>query len=253
MPFQPTDISGCQGWWDGSQLGLADGASVSSWTDLSGFGRHLTPGSAPIAKQAIQNGLDIVRFDSGADRRLRNTDAIFRSASWTIFAVFAWGSTGQVNQQGVLCCRNLTFTGGYQLTRESGGQDRYSLEGGTMTDANANGVWVIRSIDNEATADTQFYLENGFIEDQDTINHSWSGSGSPAFTVGRKWSNTSAASGGLFDAGEIIHYDRQLSAGEKTTVFNYLGPKWLIPVASPARSVRRRPISQEAVMRVANW
>lgn len=63
----PTDIAGCILWLDASQLALADDAPVATWPDLSANGFDATqadPGSRPVCKTAVQNGLRVVRFDS---------------------------------------------------------------------------------------------------------------------------------------------------------------------------------------------
>lgn len=61
--------TGLDGWWKADILGLADGAAVNSWTDSSGVGNHAVPGTAPIYKTNIKNGLSVVRFD-GATQQL---------------------------------------------------------------------------------------------------------------------------------------------------------------------------------------
>ncbi len=66
IAFSPSSLTNLQ-WW-GEDLPLADAASVSSWTDLSGAAHHLTDSTGsrkPICKTGILNGLSVVRF-SGA-------------------------------------------------------------------------------------------------------------------------------------------------------------------------------------------
>ena len=45
---RPTDLANCGLWLDASQLALADGAAVASWTDLSGNARHATQATAVV-------------------------------------------------------------------------------------------------------------------------------------------------------------------------------------------------------------
>ena len=62
--FSPLDLANLTVWLDASQLGLADGAGVSPWTDLSGNGNHgsIVGTPAPVLKTATLNGLSVVRF-----------------------------------------------------------------------------------------------------------------------------------------------------------------------------------------------
>jgi hypothetical protein len=81
--FSPTDITGLYAWYDADQLGLADNDPVSSWTDESGGGRHLT-GTAPTFKTGIQVGKPGVLFD-GTDDQL--TVTVGADTSRTLFIV----------------------------------------------------------------------------------------------------------------------------------------------------------------------
>jgi len=55
----------------GAIQGLADGASVSQWDDLSGNDRHFTQGTAgrrPLYKTGVINSMPAIRFDGGDDQ-----------------------------------------------------------------------------------------------------------------------------------------------------------------------------------------
>lgn len=90
----PTDIPNCALWLDASQLGLAEGAKVSRWTDLSGNNYHAiqpTAASQPTYKVGIQNGLNVVRFDETIPTFLHWSGAalnLFRNLNgWTLGVV----------------------------------------------------------------------------------------------------------------------------------------------------------------------
>lgn len=71
-PFSPANIAGLEGWWKASDLALADGAAVSSWTDRSGNGNDLVQvvgAGQPLYKTNVLNGQPVVRFD-GIDDNL---------------------------------------------------------------------------------------------------------------------------------------------------------------------------------------
>lgn len=74
VPFTPTKIAGLAAWYDASQItGLADGAAVASWSDLSGGGFTLTQGTAGLqptyyktTSANLINGLPAVLFTSAS-------------------------------------------------------------------------------------------------------------------------------------------------------------------------------------------
>ena len=78
--FSPDSITGLNGWFDASQLGLTDGAGVTTWPDLSGQGRHLIAGT-PVYTEDVLNGLPVVRFD-GID------DVLYTAATANVQHIF---------------------------------------------------------------------------------------------------------------------------------------------------------------------
>ena len=73
----PADLTGLVIWLDASQLGLANGAAVTTWPDLSGAGRNLAAGqgTVPHLKTNELNGLSVVRFD-GIDNVLQGVAVV---------------------------------------------------------------------------------------------------------------------------------------------------------------------------------
>jgi len=90
--FDPRQILGLQLWLDASQIvGLNDGDSVGTWSDLSGNANDATQGTAskkPLYKTAIVNGKPVVRFD-GVDDFLSNATltALNGVSAATLFTV----------------------------------------------------------------------------------------------------------------------------------------------------------------------
>ena len=68
--FDPASLPGLTVWLDASQLGLADGAAVSPWPDLSGGGHHgaIVGMPAPVLRAGALNGLPVVRFKPNEGR-----------------------------------------------------------------------------------------------------------------------------------------------------------------------------------------
>lgn len=83
-PFNPLDIAGLKLWLDASQIvGLNDGDSVTTWSDLSGQGNDVTQATAskkPTYQTAEINSLPVVRFD-GVDDSLANTSFSFMQSA----------------------------------------------------------------------------------------------------------------------------------------------------------------------------
>lgn len=78
-------------WYSADSLALADGAAVSSWTDLSSFGRHAvqaTGANQPVFKTNIMNGKPVIRFDGSNDILVAST-AYPAAVSYFIVVKFA--------------------------------------------------------------------------------------------------------------------------------------------------------------------
>lgn len=93
--FDPTDIAGCEGWFDACDSGsitLASG-KVSQWNDRSGNGKHatqITPGNRPVVTTGALNGKDVITF--AVDDFLASALGISQPA--TVFIVFKTTATG---------------------------------------------------------------------------------------------------------------------------------------------------------------
>ena len=90
--FRPTDIDELMVWLDADQIGLADGAAVSPWLDLSGFGNdgNIVGTPAPVLKANMLNGLPVVRFKAN-EGRVRGTGPF--TDLTILYIVRRWGTT----------------------------------------------------------------------------------------------------------------------------------------------------------------
>jgi hypothetical protein len=117
-------------WYKADSLALSDGASIASWTDSSGNGRHATnanPGGQPIFKTSILNGLPVVRFNGTAHNLLLFNMSTFTSGE--IFAVLKnsnpSGGTGVWRMTGANLTQHWPFVDGtiydptFSTTRQS--------------------------------------------------------------------------------------------------------------------------------------
>ena len=71
-------------------FGVLEGGAVSTWSDLSGGGRHFTPEAgdlitAPVWRKAGLNGRPSVEFNGTSN--ILSTPAVLTTNEWTIFAV----------------------------------------------------------------------------------------------------------------------------------------------------------------------
>lgn len=83
-----------QSWYKADSLGLADAASVTSWSDSSGNGRTIIPGTAPTLGVKRRNLKDGVRFVSASSQYLVNSgDASMVSATAGTVILVAKGNT----------------------------------------------------------------------------------------------------------------------------------------------------------------
>lgn len=90
-PFTPASISGLKLWLDSTRIvGLTDGQSVATWSDLSGNGNDATQGTGaqrPLyytSTQTIGNGKPVVWFDGATNYSLA-TPSIFGAGYNTAF------------------------------------------------------------------------------------------------------------------------------------------------------------------------
>ena len=100
-PIVPTEIAGLQLWLDASDAStlfdattggslVAANGGVARWEDKSGNSRHATQGTAgarPARKTAVQNGLDVLRFDGSDDFMQRTSFSFFNDTGFTGFVV----------------------------------------------------------------------------------------------------------------------------------------------------------------------
>ena len=88
--FNPTQIPGCVLWLAADKMGLADGAAVAQWSDLSGRGNHAvqaTVAKRPVFNLAQLNGLPGLTFSNANLTNLVSTFAATVAQPSTYFLV----------------------------------------------------------------------------------------------------------------------------------------------------------------------
>lgn len=221
--FDPTHIAGLAGWYDASQLTLADGAVVFPWPDLSGNNRHLTlnPGNSTFTSPACKtnglNGKRVVRYATNGT----NVSTHMGSGGATyghFFLVATFAANAFPEYNGLLTgiaddTYLLIGTAGSTVWYPSGG-------GGTGLEYRLNGV-----VDATRAAPMQTWAQLGLTRDQPYTSFSLQ-IGLDRIYPPRYW---------FGDVAEVIAYDHRLADAERIQIENYLSDKWLAPPFAPTQ------------------
>ncbi len=243
--FQPTQVSGCQLWLDaadvnGNGTALANGASVSTWVDKSGFGNNGTQ-STSANRPTFNN--NVVSFTGSSSNYISlPSGAVWPSAnsSLSIQMVITPKTNSGVNVflfQGTIspaACIGLYTTG---TAYSDYWQGNHATSWGSMTIGKTDILGYIYSQNTNIL---------GFIDGtQYTVSASqnaYSAALSPASLgaeVGRSFYST-------VDIREVLIYNRNLSVAERQQIEGYLAWKWglqgNLPSNHPYKSYR--PLAQ---------
>jgi len=233
--FTPTAIANCVGWFDASQLGIADGAAVSAWPNLAPGGFALTlQGAAPVARgpEFGINGRPIVRF-AGTTSGFYSPSSGVGSEFTVVYVGRMYGTTkgrvlGAYYAGGVNNFLIGWHGGDWDVAYMEGWLDGFSGPNPTGTtpklySADGTGAFAGRLFANG----TQIRGPSGGT---------------------RGFNNTFGLSGAIFnlqgsdvDIAEIAIYNRKLTDPERQQVEEFLRAKWLTAGAAltitPADSV----------------
>ncbi len=228
IPWQPKNISGLAGWWDGANRGsFYSNSGTSYWKDKSDEGNDFSRATATAPAEGVIGALGALSFDGSDDVLKQNTGAAgLGNSAHTIFAVakpassqtvygplfyFYCGSTCNASQ--------VTFDASNQihLTDQTNTPRIVSAE-------NYSDRVVLVTLAANAS-DTKIYLDG-----VKKLTLSGAAGGLPSTTtntfdlglasvqtVGRYYNG---------NIGEVILYDRELSNAERETVEAYLANKW---------------------------
>lgn len=238
MPFAPSDISGLKGWWDASAItGLTDGNSVSSWSDLSGNSRTLTPlaSNPPTYKTGIKNGLPVVRFD-GVNDVIEAASVLPGSTSYTVFIVFS--ATSMTNYRAPFQAGgNFALAG---ILNSAAARGIYApgsfatFTGGTYTP----GTWERWAIPVSSGGGTTIM----YVDNVSKMTVGACGAGG-AFRLGSA-RNTGSTAGEFYaemDVAEVLVYDTALSSTDRGNVDTYLYNKWFASAATTGTAAASLP------------
>ena len=253
------EVGGVVTWLKADAIpGLADGASVTTWSDSGGAGRDATGSGTtrPVYKTSIVNGLPVVRFAAASSQTLSLPSTITPPASTTIFAVV---SAATYNQDRFIFggrSGTLASWGSVGITADGNcpGAFKYSLGNGAQSTTNGacpsisaaaslvfpgNNTFVVLSYQYTTGSSRPNLWANGLklsVPPASGTATSVTGAATP-FSLGRSGNDTTYFSG---DIAELVVFDSALSEGNRQRVEGYLlqkygfKPRFAASVAIPA-------------------
>jgi len=222
--FVPTSISGCVIWLDASKLALANGAAVSSWTNLgSGPQPTLFGSGAPVFRTNALNTIMPVVRQTGTQGKFRFAGTGVDKEYTLALVARKWSATtGRLFSTPP--ANNVLF--GWwgdriDLTHNSGWLAPDIVTPGTT-------AWKLYSADQTATS-ARFFSNGALLRSSTTAA---SGLGGALWFGG--YDDTTEFGDGEY--AEVILYNRKLSDAERQAVEKYLREKWIggTPLWSPS-------------------
>lgn len=218
--FEPDDLSGISAWYEADRItGLADGAAVVQWDDLSGNGYHLAhndPTMRPTYQTSELNGLAVVSFDGTNDRVFNLT--INRAQPETVFVVAKWRA---VYSAASYVAGGSTSTAGLIGRRAD---NQVNLHAGSHACT--------------VTTDTEVYTIYSAVfsgaSSELRANGGTAATGNPGTTtavglsIGSRDGGSEAAN---VDVAAFLSYARVLTGTERARVESYLATKYAISLA----------------------
>ena len=251
--FIPTQISGCQLWFDGNDPAgngsiPANGSSITTWVDKSGRGKNLSGGSGANTFSTYGNRNSVL---FNADR-LQNTSAAVNVNTLTVFiawlqkdpktnaCLFFLTDGNAYNSKGVGIYSDSTSTrpGGTSIVRvypaPIGSEANANLPVATSSDVSP---FNINSIAIDSTSSIEIFVngtsgatKSNAVSRNVTANNAVAGS-----EVAGSNSSTSIA-----NVSEILVYNVTLSSSQRQLVEGYLAWKWnavnLLPSNHPYKN-----------------
>lgn len=236
--FTPSSVGTLALWLDASQItGLADAAAVSSWSDLSGNGKHAVQATAaakPTYKTAIQNGRPVVRFDGTSDGL--QTPALTLGATTGITLYWA-GNVPAATAATQLLAETAVGAGNFQIYMSAtpsltfGQQGNIGLTNWVINAASGlTGPVVWCGVFNTtlpAATESQGYKNGTLVGALGTNNDNSSAFADKTFDIGARANATSLWC--ACDIYEILVYSSALSGANRAKVDRYLRSKWATP------------------------
>lgn len=237
VPFVPTNIAGCQLWLDAADADtISIGTGVSQWDDKSGQGNNATQtlgANQPSYQLAVQNGLNVIRFDGSNDYLLANSLASALTGNDTPYSfLFAFSKNNSNVLGDILDATNFITGQSYIINRfqndakiqffrrrEAGSPD-VNVKTTLSYDTNFSILEIYFTGTNLTVYyDNTIYINNASL-DTDSLTLTYVIIGAIV--------NTFAPTGSAFfggDIGEILSYNANRLTN-RVTLYDYLSTKW---------------------------
>lgn len=235
--FSPSSLSGCVLWLDASSLGLANGATVSTWSSLGpvSYTTTSTAGRFPTYATNIQGGRGCVQYATGQTTVLSNfvlaqTMSIFQ-LSYPIgqaFHPFLEHGPDENTNPGF-----YFYSGGGNNLAINSGTGQVAINVGNVGVTN---TWLMQGGLNKDpnAANTMGYYSNGTLVASNGIQNGTTPITNTLFLNGRNNTNTLSVPSYV---AELIIYSNALNNFGRQQVEGYLAWKWgltsLLPATHP--------------------
>jgi hypothetical protein len=219
-PFDPAAYGTVGNWYDGSDLGLANAAVVSSWTDKSGNARHATNANAgfqPTYRTGVKNGKGVVRFDGTDILTLATTAINTRTIALVVGSVtagqhpFAFGTNTTTNAR-----FNAAGASGWAWTRNA------ALADVVIGGVNVTG-WNIVVVRLNSLASMDGWANGGAKvswDPDDNVNLQTAG------RIGGRGALTGPTGAITGDIAEVVIWDAALLDAQVASIIAALDAKW---------------------------
>jgi len=210
VDFSPNDISDLVAWYDISELSTITKVSgrVSQVDDkASSFDLKQTTGAKqPLWLSADQNGLDVLSFDDSAREMIADTGTV-ATQPLSMIVAYLTGTQGLQNNLYGAGCDYYDFVNGIS--------NDHRMYAGTVLNIN----YVLASVWNQLTC---IYNGVSSIMRSNQVERGTGDTGSADQSNLR----VGVDNNGLMKLGELLCYDKELSASEIIQIEDYLKDKW---------------------------
>lgn len=222
LAFIPTRISGIKLWLDANQMGLSDGTSVTTWSDVSGSANDFsqsTSGNKPVFHTNIINGLPAVQFD-GSDDFMSHTGTI---AAQPVSVFIVTQPTANTSSQKTYACFTHSSGGSYFVVARLSTNFWGTFTNADLSSGNALSSGSNYLLENTAASGSTFLYQKGVQVATSATTEVGSGSNSG---LGKDLVNSGREYAGYI--AEVIVYNTVLSSGDRVRVENYLIAKYAL-------------------------
>ena len=224
--FDPTSLTGLMVWLDAAQLGMADGAAVSPWPDLSGTGHHgnIVGSPAPVLRHNTLNGKPVVRFKIN-EGRVRGSSGLDGAGvgyynATIVYVTRLWGPNVGRAFAGRYPAVNLVV--GFHTSLQDWMYDNGNVNAGVGWTASP-GPWKLYGATmshNGTIYESRFYkngVKLGETAGGTGLNHGYNLSG---------YSETGTEETMDCEVAELLIWNRKLPDADRIAVEDYLRTKW---------------------------